>query len=156
MSSDTTQLVVAKQRLLPNNMQRRRIIDITSATATLGRNQSGSIVRFDRAAGIVITLPTAQAGLWYDFLVKTSVTSNTYQVVAAGTAKVSGTLVNSKNNTASKSFVGDGSTDTKVSMNGSTTGGLVGTYFRAFCDGTGWRINGDNAASGSEADPFAA
>lgn len=135
-------------------MQRRRIIDITSATATLGKNQSGSIVRFDKADGIVITLPTARAGLWYDFLVKTAVTSNTYQVVAAGTTKVSGTLVNSKDNTGSKSFVGNGSTHVKVSMNGTTTGGRVGTYFRAFCDGTAWRINGDNAASGSEATPF--
>jgi hypothetical protein len=148
------QQVVLKLRLLPNNMQRRRIIDITSSTATLGRNQSGSIVRFDRAAGIVITLPTARAGLWYDFLVKTSVTSNVYSVVAAGATKVSGTLVNAKTNAASKSFVGNGSTHVKVSMNGTTTGGLAGTYFRAFCDGTAWRINGENLASGSEATPF--
>lgn len=139
---------------MPDNMQRRRFTDITSSTATLGRNQSGSIVRFDRAAGVIITLPAARAGLWYDFLVKTSVTSNTYQVKAAGTTKVSGTLVNSKNDTASKSFVGNGSTHVKVSMNGTTTGGLVGTYFRAFCDGTAWRINGFNEASGSEATPF--
>jgi len=135
-------------------MQRRRIIDITSSTATLGRNQSGSIVRLDRAAGIVITLPTARAGLWYDFLVKTAVTSNTYQVVAAGSTKVSGTLVASITDTASKSFVGNGSTHVKVSMNGSTTGGLVGTYFRAFCNGTTWTFNGENVSSGSVATPF--
>lgn len=135
-------------------MQRRRIIDITSSTATLGRNQSGSIVRLDRAAGIVITLPTARAGLWYDFLVKTSVTSNTYQVVAAGATKVSGTLVASITDTASKSFVGNGSTHVKVSMNGTTSGGLLGSYFRAFCDGTAWRINGENISSGSVVTPF--
>jgi len=137
-------------------MQRRRIIDITSSTATLGRNQSGSIVRLDRAAGIVITLPTARAGLWYDFLVKTAVTSNTYQVVAAGTTKVSGTLVASINDTASKSFVGNGSSHVKVSMNGTTTGGRMGTYFRAFCNGTTWNINGENVSSGSVATPFSA
>lgn len=137
-------------------MQRRRFVDITSATATLGRNQSGAVIRFDRAAGVVITLPTARAGLWYDFLVKTSVTSNAYAVNAAGSTKVSGTLVNSKDDTASKSFVGNGSTHVKVSMNGTTTGGRVGTYFRAFCDGTAWRINGFNEASGTEATPFSA
>jgi len=135
-------------------MQRRRVVDITSSTATLGRNQSGSIIRFDRAAGIVITLPAARAGLWYDFLVKTAVSSNTYQVVAAGATKVSGTLVASINDTASKSFVGNGSTHVKVSMNGSTTGGLVGTYFRAFCNGTTWTINGENVSSGSVATGF--
>jgi hypothetical protein len=137
-------------------MQRRRIIDITSSTATLGKNQSGSIVRLDRAAGIVITLPTARAGLWYDFLVKTAVTSNAYTVVAAGTTKVSGTLVASINDTASKSFVGNGSSHVKFTSNGSTTGGLVGTYFRAFCNGTTWNINGENVSSGSVATPFSA
>lgn len=136
-------------------MQRRRFVDITSATATLGRNQSGSVIRFDRAAGVVITLPTAREGLWYDFLVKTSVTSNTYQVVAAGSTKVSGTLVASIDDTASKSFVGNGSSHTKVSMNGSTSGGLVGTYFRAFCNGTTWTINGENISSGTIVTPFA-
>ena len=135
-------------------MQRRRFVDIKSATATLGRNQSGAVIRLDRAEGIVITLPTARAGLWYDFLVKTSVTSNVYEVAAAGTTKVGGALVNSKDNTASKSFLGDGSSDTKVSMNGTTTGGRVGTYFRAFCDGTIWHIVGDNASSSTEATPF--
>ncbi len=133
---------------------RRRIIDITSATATLGRNQSGSIVRLDRAAGIVITLPAARAGLWYDFLVKTSVTSNAYAVVAAGSTKVSGTLVASLDDTASKSFVGNGSTHVKVTTNGTTTGGRVGTYFRAFCNGTTWTFNGENVSSGSTATPF--
>jgi hypothetical protein len=146
---------VPKLHLLPNNMQRRRVTDITSATATLGRNQSGSIIRFDRAAGIVITLPTAREGLWYDFLVKTAVTSNTYQVVAAGTTKVSGTLVAPLDDTVSKSFIGDGSSDTKVSMNGTTTGGRLGTYFRAYCNGTTWTINGMNVSSGSVATPFA-
>ena len=135
-------------------MQRRRFVDITSATATLGRNQSGAVIRLDRAEGIVITLPAARAGLWYDFLVKTAVTSNAYAVVAAGSTKVSGTLVASLDDTASKSFVGNGSTHVKVSMNGTTTGGRMGTYFRAFCNGTTWTINGENVSSGSVATPF--
>ncbi len=136
-------------------MQRRRIIDITSETATLGRNQSGSIVRLDRAEGIVITLPAARAGLWYDFLVKTVVTSNAYEVVAAGNTKVSGTLVAAVTNVASKSFVGDGSSHVKVAMSGTTTGGRMGTYFRAFCNGTTWTFNGENVTSEATLTPFA-
>jgi len=137
-------------------MQRRRIIDITSSTATLGRNQSGSIVRFDRAAGIVITLPAGRAGLWYDFLVKTTATG-AHEVRAAGTTdRVGGTLVMAITNSQSKSFLGDGSTHKKVAMNGTTTGGIAGTYFRAFCEGTVWRINGYALSSGTETTPFSA
>ena len=47
---------------------------ITAATKTLVAGDSGTIFGFNRAAGIVVTLPTPAAGIEYTFLVETTFT----------------------------------------------------------------------------------
>tara|TARA_R100000008_G_scaffold65327_2_gene42327 strand:+ start:935 stop:1519 length:585 start_codon:yes stop_codon:yes gene_type:complete len=47
---------------------------ITDATKTLTAADSGTIYGFNRAAGIVVTLPTPAAGITYTFLVETTFT----------------------------------------------------------------------------------
>ncbi len=131
---------------------RKRVIDLT-ASATLGRNQSGSLVTLNALAGLTVTLPSASRGVYYDFVVKTTVTSNSYIITTATADKIRGTLVNAKNDTASKAFVST-SSDT-ITMNGTTTGGLIGMRMRLICDNDGvWNLFGYNTASGSEATPF--
>lgn len=65
----------------------RPVISGQGATRTLSANESGSVCFFDRAAGIVYTLPTApKPGTFFDFVVTTSVTSNAAKVITgAGT-----------------------------------------------------------------------
>ncbi len=134
---------------------RKRVIDLTSATATLGKNQSDSLIVLSRAAGIVVTLPKAGRGLRYDFVVKTAVTSNRYDIKTAVTAdKIRGTLVMGQNNAAKKTFVATASND--IQMNGGTTGGLRGTNFSLVCDEDGvWTVSGCAESSSTEATPFA-
>tara|TARA_Y100000593_G_C4174308_1_gene268680 strand:- start:54 stop:698 length:645 start_codon:yes stop_codon:yes gene_type:complete len=58
---------------------RREVIAVTDATKTLDAGDSGALVVLDRASGIVVTLPEANAanvGVFFDFLVKTSATSS--------------------------------------------------------------------------------
>ena len=50
------------------------IVDITAATYTVASTQSGAVFTLNRAAGIVVTLPTAAAGLQYTFIVGTTFT----------------------------------------------------------------------------------
>ena len=47
---------------------------ITDATKTLTSADSGTTFGFNRAAGIVVTLPTPAAGIHYEFLVETTFT----------------------------------------------------------------------------------
>jgi hypothetical protein len=50
----------------------------------------------------------------------------------------------------------NGSTHLAVSMNGTTTGGILGTQFRVTClSSTRWAITGINFGSGVVATPFA-
>ncbi len=133
------------------------IISGAGATATLTAAQSGSTVLFDRAAGIVFTLPAPTVGLWYQFIVSTTITSGAAKIITnTGTVFLAGSIVGSVDNTANKSWVGDGSTHRAVSMNGSTTGGIVGTMLMCECvSSTLWAISGQSVCSSTPVTPFA-
>ena len=135
------------------------VISGLGATRTLTEDETASTVLLDRAAGIVITLPLAKPGLTYDFAVTTSVTSNAYKVITgAGTELLIGTLasVDTDTSDAMAGFSGNGSTHVAVSMNGTTTGGLIGTKFRFTClSTTRWLVEGTNRGSGVVATAFA-
>jgi len=148
-----TDIVVDKIRAKQN------VISGSGATRTLNENESGSLCLFDRAAGIVFTLPTAKAGTWFDFVITTSVTSNAAKVItAAGTELLIGgyTNVDTDTSNAVAVFDGNGSTHVSVSMNGTTTGGLQGTKLRFTClSSTRWMVEGIVRGSGVVATAFA-
>lgn len=131
----------------------------TGATLLLTAAQSGATVYMDKADGVVVTLPASALGLSYRFVAITSVTSNAYKI-STGTQNTEffdGT-VNSLQDAAVASavFSGDGSTHDNISMNGTTTGGLVGTDITVVCTAANkWTVTGNVRASGSEATPFA-
>jgi len=60
---------------------------LTAATKTITAADSGTVYGFNRAAGIVVTLPTPAAGVHYKFLVETTFTG----VGAIKTATTDGT-----------------------------------------------------------------
>lgn len=133
------------------------VISGSGATVTLTAAQSRSLVMLDRAAGIIFTLPAPVVGLTFSFFVNTSVTTNNYKVITdAGTTFLIGSLVNIKTDLTTLFSIGNGSTHLSVTMNGTTTGGLVGTYLRFTCvSATQWLVEGANLASGTIATPFA-
>jgi len=137
----------------------RVIRHTTGATRTLTAADSGTTVFLDKADGVVVTLPATAVGLHFRFVVVTSVTSNAYKVSTSvqNTEFMDGTI-NSLQDAAVASavFSGDGSTHDNFSMNGTTTGGLVGTDVTFTCTAANkWTVYGNVRASGTEATPFA-
>lgn len=133
------------------------VISGTGATATLTSAQSGSTVFFDRAAGIVFTLPVPVVGLKYRFVVTVSVTSNAMSVVtdAATTFMVGGLQGYIDTTAVTEGHFANGSTHIGISSNGTTTGGLIGTVFEVECvSATVWLVTGLLGSSGTLATPF--
>jgi hypothetical protein len=139
----------------------RQIIDAVGSTRTLAPEESGALCVFDSASGIVYTLPPTSAqtiGLWFEFFVKTTITSNAAKVITADTSTfLVGAVVMASIATASPGgFSANGTTIRALSANGSTTGGILGESYRVECiSATQWKITGVCVGSGTLATPFA-
>lgn len=140
---------------------RKNVVDVTTAaTYTITAAESGTLFLMNKASGIVFTLPAPAVGLYYDFQVNTSVTSNAYKWSTAtqGTDFFNGQVLTIDTDTAASpvAHAGNGTTHDNISMNGTTTGGLIGTRLRIECvSSTLWTVSGPNMASGIVATPFA-
>jgi hypothetical protein len=134
------------------------IISGSGATVTLTAAQSGSVCLFDRAAGIVFTLPAPSVGLYFDFLTTVTITSgaaevdtNTGSVFMLGAVE----LLTSASATTFAAY-GNGTSHVKIASNGTTTGGIKGSQYRITCvSSTVWNVSGLLAGSGTLATPFA-
>lgn len=138
----------------------QNVISGSGATRTLNANESGSLCLFDRAAGIVYTLPTAKVGTYFDFVITTTVTSNAAKIITGAETEllIGGyTNVDTDTSNAVAVFTGNGSTHVAVSMNGTTTGGILGTKLRFTClSSTRWMVEGIVQGAGIVATAFAA
>lgn len=137
----------------------RKIIGDAVATRQLKDNESGALCLFDRAAGTVYTLPTPVAGMFFDFYTTVSRTSNAHKVITKTPASqfllgiINQVIATSATTLASQ---GDGSTHVAISMNGTTTGGVIGDQFRLTAiSSTQWVASGLISGSGSLATPYA-
>lgn len=144
---------------------KNNLVSGQGATATLTAAQSNSTVLFDRAAGIVYTLPAPAVGLTYNFVTTVTITSGAAEVdTDAGTTFMLGAVsMGSSNQTPSgtlgpKFFLADGSSNVKISSNGTTTGGVKGSQFTITCvSSTVWNVSGIviGSAGATVATPFA-
>lgn len=129
------------------------VIDSSTATLTLTAAQSGSTVLLDRAAGTTVTLPAPVVGLQFSFVVATAVTSNNHKVITdAGTTFILGGVVMTEaaDTNAGLGALFNGTTHLAILMNGTTTGGIIGTAFNLTCvTSTQWAIEGIVAGSGT-------
>lgn len=128
----------------------------SAASEALTVDDNGIVIYLSNATGKEYTLPSAPTnGTFYEFSVYTSVTSNAYNILASGTDTFSGSLLSSKAADHSSLF-SPVSTDNKISLNGTTTGGLIGTNFRVVYLSVQrkWFVSGDNYGSGALATPF--
>ena len=133
---------------------------ILRAATTLTSEHNGALCVFAAAAGYTYTLPTPQLGLHFDFVVEVTVTSVAAKVVTAntGTQFLLGTFVQfSDSPTIAVTCAANGTNIAAISMNGTTTGGYVGDWYRVHAiSTTQWEIYGMGRATGTEATPFAA
>lgn len=140
------------QRLFPIT----RIVNATAATLTVTKDaHAGRLITLNRAGGIAVTLPAATgSGDPYEFLVGTTFTSDgTIKVVGDDT--MAGTLAVSTD--AAGVVIPTGATSDTITMNGTTTGGVKGSYVKLIDVAADlWAVSGGLVSTGVEATPFSA
>ena len=131
---------------------------IFRAAQTLTSDHNGALCVYANAAGYTYTLPAAQLGLWFDFVVEVTVTSVAAKCICASGDFLLGNFIQSTDGTyTSANHAADGTTIVAISMNGTTTGGYVGDWYRVHAiSATQWEIYGMGRATGTEATPFSA
>lgn len=135
----------------------RDIIGDAVATRTLLAKESGALCLFDRAAGVVYTLPTPVIGMQFEFATTVTITSNAAKVItAAATQFILGDLnVILVGAATTLAAAGNGTTHIAISSNGTTTGGVIGDRYRLTAiSTTQWLVDGYVSGSGSLATPF--
>ena len=139
----------------------RKIISDGVATRTLTVKEAGSLCLFDRAAGVVYTLPNITAntiGMFFDFRTVVTITSNAAKTQTANAATfilgdVQMILVGAATTLA---VAWNGSSHVAISSNGSTTGGVIGDQYRLTAiNTTQWLIEGIVSGTGALATPAA-
>ena len=108
------------------------VVSIEDATYSVESTQSGAVFTLNRAGGIVVTLPTAAAGLQYTFIVGTTFTGagqintdNTSDLFS-GFATIFDPATATDNNT----FIPDASDDDTIDLGTAAQGWLVGGIIR--------------------------
>jgi hypothetical protein len=137
------------------------VVTVTAATLTADAAAHGGVpIVLDRAAGTTVTLPAATgSGVLFEFIVKTTVTSNNHIIkVANATDTMAGvaTLFQDAGDTT-VGFASAGATADTITMNGTSTGGIVGAFVRVRdIAATLWAVEMVSDATGTEATPFSA
>jgi len=109
------------------------------------------------AAGMTVTLPaSAGTGDKYKLFVGTTVTSNSFIAQVANSTDVIAGAIHLTTDIAGTSMPTSATSDT-ITMNGSTTGGIKGSWLILEDVATGyWALSGALLCSGTEATPFSA
>lgn len=143
----------------------QKVIAVTADT-TLTAKQSGALVLWDVASGATVTLPVPVAGMTFDLLVTTTITSGSAKVITdAATTFMLGEVLAYTTATASPAgFAFNGTTHRACTMNGTTTGGIIGTRISLTAlptvsatatTSTVWAITGTTVGSGTIVTPAA-
>jgi len=136
----------------------RQFIQSVGATRTLKNEESGAVCLFDKADGIVYTLPASpNEGTWFEFATTVTITSVAAKTITAGGKFILGTIFGyTTDATEIDGFSADGSTHVAISSNGSTTGGVIGDRYKLEYNGTVWLITGHVfCGTATPATPFA-
>lgn len=129
-----------------------------TASVTLDRDTHAfNTVNISAAAGLTVTLPASTGkGDTYEIFVLTTVTSNNYIIAVANSTDVIQGAVHLTTDIAGSSMLTTTTSDT-ITMNGTTTGGLRGTWLRLKDMSLGfWALEGGILCTGVEATPFSA
>lgn len=133
------------------------IVNTTAALALNAEDHAGRVVTVNNATGVAITLPEATGtGDTYDVFVGTTISSGALTIVApsANTSFIGG--VGLSTDIAGVTILANTGDDT-ITMSGSTTGGVLGSWVRFTDVAAGiFRLEGFLCSTGAEADPFSA
>jgi acetolactate synthase regulatory subunit len=130
-------------------------ITLTTTTTVDRDSHLDTVLRLNRAGGFVTTLPAATgSGDIYKFYVQTTVTAD-MTIAALTTDIIQGAII--VGTAATAGTMAATATSDKLTMNGSTTGGLLGSYVE-FTDALSgaWVVRGALVSTGAAATPFSA
>ena len=122
--------------------------------------ESGALIIFASLTGNLVVLPTPVKGMWFEFINELARTSNETKIVTKIVASefMLGTIISASETVAEgmDCFTANGTNVVSISMNGTTTGGEVGSRFVfTALSTTQWLIKGVNQGSGGAVvDPF--
>lgn len=153
-----TAVALAGATLSDAGASQRPVVE-DAATVNLTNAQSGALIVFDKTDGVLVNLPVPQVGTFFDFVVDTVVSSGSHKVLTdSALTFIKGTVLQmTAADAANVLDTANGTTHRAVTMNGTTTGGVIGTRFRLTArSATIWEIEGLTLASGSVATSFAA
>lgn len=131
-------------------------INHTAATLAIDEDtHAGTTVLLNKADGITVTLPSSVGkGAIYKFFVGTTFTSNGVIQVTTTDIMQGGVSVSTD---AGGVTILTASTSDTLTMNGSTTGGLKGSFVEFEDVSAGiWKVSGFLVSTGAEATPFSA
>jgi hypothetical protein len=139
----------------------REVINPAGTTQTLTAGQSGALCVFDTAAGQIYTLPVIGAndvGMFFDFVVTVTGTSNAYSVDTGSSANFIGGGIVGASTTAGggDAFPATIASHVSMDLDSAETGWLIGGAFTFTCiSSTEWSVGGYTQGSGTIATPFA-
>ncbi len=126
-----------------------------SAATSLKRNvHANTVILLDSTTGRTLTLPaSAGKGDTYEVVIPTTVTSGNHVIAALGTDIIQGVL------SIATDIAGvtcpTTATSDKITLNGTTTGGIKGSYIKLVDAASGvWIVSGSVVSSSTEATPF--
>lgn len=127
--------------------------------AVTAADHSGKLVTINRAAGTAITLPAATgSGNIYRFFIGTTISSNSTTIKVANASDTMIGFVLSTLAAGGTTFgESAGGTDDTITMNGTTTGGIAGSYVELRDQAANlWFVKGFLAGSGTLASSLSA
>lgn len=129
-------------------------ITITAATTLVKAVHGGTVVNVNNTTGFAITLPASSGdGTVFTLFYVVTIGSGSGTVVAAGSDEIVGGVGLSTDIGGVTILANTG--DQTITLNGTTKGGLLGSWLRLTDVAAGqWMLEGFLCSSGTEADPF--
>lgn len=137
----------------------RDALTVTADTTLEAAEHGGRMVVVNKADGAAITLPASTgSGVVFRLLLGTTVTSNSTTVKAANGDDTMIGVVHTATTTAGAGLhEAAGGTDDTITMNGTTTGGIKGSYIELEdAVENEWRVKGELVGSGTLATSLSA
>lgn len=133
------------------------VITLTESTTVGPDGYAGKVIALSATAGLTVTLPAASgSGASYEFIAATTVTSNAYVIRVANASDVMMGAVGVASDIAGVTCPTTSTSDT-ITMNGTTTGGVLGSrVVLTDVAANKWAVSGALVSSGTEATPFSA
>jgi len=141
-----------------SNLEQDQFVNSGASLTITALAHAGKTIRMNNAAGVAITLPAATGtGNRYYFVTTVSVTSNTSTIKVANATDIMGGIATVGSSGGTSLSTGTTTTSDTITFNGTTQGGLIGTYVEVRDVASGiFSVSVHSVGSGVAITPFSA